>query len=310
MFLFVPIVVTVLIICLIILTVYTVGWWKSNHGVVQRQIAEGVVTTTTGGDATAQQRQIEALVTDYAREILIDDYLQATSPISRVLEDNVKELVEETAVDALRDKVNALSALAVDVIKERTEPDKILALLGITETMTDGYVNDYVARYRNSLNSMDIDSLAKTAAEKVSGAYIQRYFGDKTAYVTTYIQSANELNEGIEEPVTLIRDMFVCDFDPSAPSETQSIENVLSTPSDVLILTEGGATGLRLTLSPTPTKPITYGLFLSKDTAYAINENEWSLKPPNGSVIDIQLNFFGEESTPSGNVEACIIAVE
>jgi hypothetical protein len=82
---------------------------------------------------------------------------------------------------------------------------------------------------------------------------------------------------------------------------------MVSSSIDVLTLSEGvvhGTIRMRLTLSPTPTKPITYGLILSRDIAYSINENEWSLKPNDGAVIDIQLNFFGE-STPSGNVKAC-----
>jgi hypothetical protein len=41
MVLFIPIVVTVLIMCLIIATNFAIAWWKSNHGAVQRQLTKG-----------------------------------------------------------------------------------------------------------------------------------------------------------------------------------------------------------------------------------------------------------------------------
>lgn len=318
MVLFIPIVVTVLVICLIIATIHAITWWKSNHGVVQRQIMkvnnEGIeenVTVAAYTEEEMEPQQIEALLIEYASDILIDDFLTTKrsyilSLVTQILEDNVKKMAEEAATEALRGKVNTLSARAVNTIKEKTEPDNILALLGISEAMTEGYVNDYIAFYHNALDDMDIDSLAKTAAEKVTGDFIKRHFGDKTAYVSTYILGDNKIRE---DQVTLFRDMFVCNFEPSRSYETHNVENVLSSSDDVLTLSEGGTTGMKLTLYPTPTKPIMYGLFLSKDTAYAINENEWSLKPSDSAVIDIQLNFFGE-STPLGNVKACVIVVE
>lgn len=322
---FVPIAVTILIICAIVAAVSLFAWWKNNHGVAQRQLTngdeeEGVHVVVTEGEEEEEEEvgahRMEALLTEYAREILIDDYLASdrsymTSLTTKITQDAVGKMTDEAAVGVLGETVNTLSARAAYVTKERTSPENILALLGVSEAMVEGYINDYVTKYHRTLDNMDVDSMAREAAVRVSQDFIKKHFEDKTAYVTAYILDDNGVDRRDQDQVTLVRSMYVGKFNPSKLSETHSLKNVISSSRDVLTLTEGadrGSIGVRLTPSPAPTKPITYGLFLSKDTAYAINENKWTREPSESNVIDTQLNFYGKR--PRGSVEACVIVAE
>lgn len=222
MFLYLPVVVTVLIICLIITVISAFAWWKTNHGVVQSQITEGGNEVRAGyaADVVAAD-EMEALLTEYAREILIDDYLATertcmTKLVTELAKYNVKRLAEEAAAKSLRRKVNVLSARTTNVIEEKTKTDGVLAFLGVSGVKTEDYVNAYVVNYHKALDNMGVDSMAKAAADKVAWDFIRKRFGDKSAYVTAYVLGANETGgEGREGQVALINRLFVCNLHPS-----------------------------------------------------------------------------------------------